>query len=263
MGWFAPSFAIALSVTALRLGLLAFNQTDLFVDESQYWLWGQHLAFGYFSKPPMIGWVIGIVTDLAHSDAPFWVRMPGAVLHGATALCLAALAFRLSGRGAAIWTAAVYVTLPLAAVGSLLMSTDTVMAPFFAGGLLAYHRTLTNHRRADAVLTGCMIGCACLAKYAGIYLPCGMALCALPRADLRPSRTEIALIALPALAIFAPNLLWNMAHGWSTFGHTAQNMGWGLPQREAHAALASLADFLLLQVAVGGPVVFGAIVVGL
>ena len=104
-GWLAPAFGIVAAVTALRLVLLRFDQTDLFVDESQYWLWGQHFAFGYYSKPPLIAWVIGAVTTLAGSDAPFWVRAPGAVFHAATALILAALAVRLHGGRVALLVA--------------------------------------------------------------------------------------------------------------------------------------------------------------
>ena len=44
------------AITLARLVLLRFNRTDLFVDESQYWLWGYELAFGYYSKPPLIAW---------------------------------------------------------------------------------------------------------------------------------------------------------------------------------------------------------------
>ena len=90
-GWFGPAFLLVAAVTALRWGLLAFNGTDLFVDESQYWLWGQEFAFGYYSKPPLIAWVIGAVTAVL-GESPFAVRMPGAAFHGATALILAALA---------------------------------------------------------------------------------------------------------------------------------------------------------------------------
>ena len=95
-GWFAPALVVVAAITALRLIALAFNRTDLFVDETQYWLWGQHLDFGYYSKPPLIGWLIRAVTEIAGSNAPFWVRMPGPVLHGVTALALGAL-----GRGSA------------------------------------------------------------------------------------------------------------------------------------------------------------------
>ena len=49
--WFRPAALIVTVITLLRWLLLAFDQTDLYVDESQYWLWGQEFAFGYYSKP--------------------------------------------------------------------------------------------------------------------------------------------------------------------------------------------------------------------
>ena len=131
-GWLRSASALVCAITAARLIALWFNKTDLFVDESQYWLWGQRLDFGYYSKPPLIAWVIRAVTEMASSDSPFWVRAPGAVFHGATALILGALAARLYSASAGLWVAVSYATLPMVALGSLLMSTDTIMAPFFA-----------------------------------------------------------------------------------------------------------------------------------
>ena len=75
-GWLVPAGAIVLGVTFLRLGVLAFDRRDLFVDEAQYWLWGRSLAWGYFSKPPAIGWVIRASTEVAGSDSAFWIRAP-------------------------------------------------------------------------------------------------------------------------------------------------------------------------------------------
>ena len=167
-GWLAPAFAIVAAVTALRLGLLVFNRTDLFVDESQYWLWGQNFAFGYYSKPPLIAWVIGAVTALSGSDSPFWVRAPGAVFHGATAMILAATAARLGSARTAIWVSASYVTLPMATLGSLLASTDTIMAPFFAAALYFHTRLVETGALRFALLAGAMAGLAVLAKYAGV-----------------------------------------------------------------------------------------------
>lgn len=262
--WFTSALLVVACVTGLRLVLLAFNRTDLFVDEAQYWFWGQHLAFGYFSKPPMIAWLIGAVTWATHSDATFWVRMPGAVLHGATALILGALAARISGPKAAVWTAATYVTLPMTAVGSLLISTDTVMAPFFAAALFFHYRLLQLHRIGDAALVGVMVGLACLSKYAGIYLPIGMVLAAMMRRDLRPTLVEAAMILTVAAALIAPNIVWNLSNKFSTFAETEQNIGW---VREANPLsrldLRDVFDFWATQLAVAGPMILGAIAVGL
>ena len=51
-------------VTLWRLALLPFDRADLFVDDAQYWFWGQALDWGYYSKPPLIGWIIRLSTSL-------------------------------------------------------------------------------------------------------------------------------------------------------------------------------------------------------
>ena len=173
--WLRPALGGVVAVTLLRWLLLAFDATDLYVDEAQYWLWGQEFAFGYYSKPPLIGWLIGAVTFLAGSDAPFWVRMPGAALHGVTALILAALAARMLGARAAVWVAAGYVTLPFVALGSLLISTDTVMAPFFAAALYFHRRLIETPGARFAALAGAMAGLGFMAKYAAVYFLIGVA----------------------------------------------------------------------------------------
>ena len=105
--WFKPAFSLVAVVTAIRLILLAINYTDFFVVEAQYWLWAHHLAFGYFSKPPLIAGLIRAVTWAAQSDHIFWICMPGSVLHAATALILGVVANRILVRQTAIWASAI------------------------------------------------------------------------------------------------------------------------------------------------------------
>lgn len=263
-GWLRPALGLVAAVTTLRWLLLAFNGTDLFVDEAQYWLWAQHFDFGYYSKPPLIAWVIGAVTTLAGSDAPFWVRMPGAALHGTTALILGALAARSGGRALALWVVGAYLTLPMVSFGSLILSTDTVMAPFFAAALLFHARLIGQGRARDALLAGAMAGVACLAKYAGVYFLLGVALAALLRRDLRPRPAHAALMLAAWLVVLSPNLLWNLTHGLTTFSHTADNIGWVAedgPAAGLHPA--SLLEFIGSQFGVIGPVLFGALIAGL
>jgi len=262
--WLRPAFALVVTITALRWVMLAFDRTDLFVDEAQYWLWGKEFAFGYFSKPPLIAWVIGLVTWVTGSDAAFWVRMPAAAFHGATALIVGGLAARIYGPRLALWVVATYLTLPMAAVGSLLISTDTVMAPFFAAALYFYHRLLTDGRAQDAALAGLCIGVACLAKYAGVYFLVGAALGAVLHRDFRPQLGHVALMLLVWAALVAPNILWNLTHGLSTLAHTADNIGW-----IEHAAKLDdigadgLIAFWIGQIGVVGPVILAAFVIAL
>lgn len=259
-GWFGPALALVAAITAARIVALAFNHTDLFVDEAQYWLWGQELAFGYYSKPPLVGWVIRAATDLAGSDAAFWVRLPAPVFHAATALILGRIAAGLFGARAGWVAAATYATLPMVAVGSLMISTDTVMFPFVAAATGLWLHLLSGQARRPLVLAaaaGAALGLGFLAKYAAIYpLLLAASAAVLPRWRPRPGEATVALAAF-ALVI-APNVAWNLANGLTTVEHTMDNAGW-LRGGPDSLEPGRMFGFLLSQTGVFGPVAFGVL----
>jgi 4-amino-4-deoxy-L-arabinose transferase-like glycosyltransferase len=51
---------------------------DLSPDEAYYWDWSRHLAMGYYSKPPMVAWLIALFTKLGGTH-PFFVRVGAAL----------------------------------------------------------------------------------------------------------------------------------------------------------------------------------------
>ena len=260
-GWLMPALALVAAITAARVVLLWFNRMDLFVDEAQYWLWGQELALGYYSKPPMIGWVIRAMTDLAGSDAPFWVRLPAPLFHGATALILGAVAARLFGARAAVLTAAGYATLPMVALASVLISTDTIMFPFLALALLGYVNVLERGGAGTAVLTGVALGLAFLSKYAAIYYVICALLAALLLRGARPRLSDALVVLVFFGLVISPNVLWNVQHGFTTLQHTLDNADWVRdPGARAGLNPDRLAEFLAAQFAVFGPVLFGGLI---
>ncbi|WP_181319023.1 ArnT family glycosyltransferase [Rhodobacter aestuarii] len=259
-GWFAPALLMVIAIVALRLVALSFDRTDIFVDEAQYWFWGQNLDFGYYSKPPLIGWLLRALTDVAGSSDPFWLRMPGSLLHGITALVLGALAARVGGARVGLAAVAIYLTAPFAALGSWLISTDTVMAPFFALALLFFWRAGERYSVPDGALAGLTIGLAFMAKYAAIYFWGGALLAMLfvpaRRIGWKPLAAMLAAFAL----VIAPNVVWNLTHKLTTVQHTLDNVGW--VRAGAGANLASMAEFFGSQFAVFGPVSFAALLWG-
>lgn len=259
--WFSRAALIVLVVTSLRLLVLGLSKADVFVDEAQYWLWGQSLDFGYYSKPPLIAWVIRAVTDLAGSDSALWIRFPAPIFHGATALILGALAARVFNGRAAIWTTVSYVTLPIVALGSLVISTDTIMAPFLAAGLLFYWKMLGSRRTVHAILTGTMIGAAFMSKYAGVYFFFGAILSALLMPSHRPTLKNLIALLASFAAVISPNVIWNLSNSLTTVEHTIDNVGW--VREDAPGAslnLGAFLEFASTQFAVMGPVLLVALV---
>ncbi|MBB95509.1 MAG: glycosyl transferase [Rhodobacteraceae bacterium] len=254
--------AAILALTLYRVVLLAFSTADLFVDEAQYWAWGQQLEAGYYSKPPLIAWVIRAVTTLAGSDAPFWIRLPGPLLHGAAALVTLALARRLWGDTAGAATGIAYAAMPGVAVGALLFSTDTILLPFFALALLFWLRLADRPSGKDALIMGAALGLGMLAKYAAIYFVMGAILAALFVPAARIRWRDAGLAALAFLVVLSPNIAWNIDNGLTTLSHTADNVDWiTAPSDRLRLNFAGLAEFVGGQFGVMGPVFFAAYLV--
>jgi 4-amino-4-deoxy-L-arabinose transferase-like glycosyltransferase len=56
-------------ITLVRLaGLATSSSVDLFTDEAQYWSWSRELSRGYFSKPPLIAWIIRVAESVCGSS---------------------------------------------------------------------------------------------------------------------------------------------------------------------------------------------------
>ena len=249
-------WAVAL-VTLWRVALLPFDSADLFVDDAQYWFWGRELAWGYYSKPPLIGWLLRLSTAIG-GDAPFWIRVPLPLIHGGTAVLVALIARRLYGGRAGGIAGFAFATLPAVALASLLASTDTPMLFCFALALLAWLRLAEGRSAGWAVVLGAAAGTGLLAKYAMVYFP----LCAVLAAALVPSARiawrDALVAAAVAAALIAPNLMWNATNQFATLHHTADNADW----QGLSLDFDEFAEFLSAQFAVSGPVFFLATLVG-
>src|SRR5687767_6909369 len=96
----APSFKqvlIALIVlTAIRIVGLHYSAVDLFFDEAQYWAWSRELALGYFSKPPLLAWIIA-GADLVCGSGEACVRAASPLFYLGTCLVIYAIADHLYG----------------------------------------------------------------------------------------------------------------------------------------------------------------------
>src|SRR6266568_5721919 len=88
------ALAAVATITAARLIWLAVQSAGLYPDEAQYWFWAQHPAFGYYSKPPLVAWLIALTTA-AFGDSEFAIRLAAPLLHAATAGIVYAIASRL------------------------------------------------------------------------------------------------------------------------------------------------------------------------
>ena len=252
-GW-RLALAAVLAVTVWRLVWLPASTLDLFVDESQYWLWGQELSAGAYSKPPLVGWLIRAANVLTGSDAPWVARLPWPLVHGAAALAVMALGRAVAGPAVGALAGVTYATLPAVSLGSVLVSTDSPMMLALAVALLLWWRLAQGAGWGTAVLLGLAIAAGLWAKYAMLFALAGLALALVSDRSWRIGWGRGAVAVAVAAAVFAPNVWWNLRHGMATVRHTAE-----IATATASPDWAGLAVFTLSQLAVAGPVVFVAL----
>ena len=64
-----------------------FLNFDLFGDEAQYWLWSKNIDFGYYSKPPLLPWIISLVCWV-FGNSIFVIKMIAILLYGMTSFVI-------------------------------------------------------------------------------------------------------------------------------------------------------------------------------
>jgi 4-amino-4-deoxy-L-arabinose transferase-like glycosyltransferase len=245
-------------ILAFRILALAVNNTDLFMDEAQYWSWSLEPAFGYFSKPPLIAWIIAGATHVC-GDSEFCVRLPVPLIHTATSVLVFHIGAQLYTVRTGFWSALVFATLPGISFSSGIISTDVPLLFAWALALAVLIGLSMAPSLVKALALGLALGIGLNAKYAMIYFVPSVALfwlVAPEKADLFKRRYLWISLAV-GLALIVPNLLWNGAHGFATLSHTAANTGWSA--NLLHPVKA--AEFFAAQFGVFGPILFGALLV--
>ena len=172
-GWWTPwrvTLACVGALTALRVLVLLAEPYPLFVDESQYWAWGQDLDWGYYSKPPLVAWLVRATTEI-FGDTGFGARISTPFVHAATALVLFAVARRLFDAATGAWTAVAYATAPAVVLSSYLLSVDPALLLFWSIALYCVIRALNDDRLGWWGLAGGAWGMAMMAKYAAAAFP--------------------------------------------------------------------------------------------
>lgn len=221
---------LILGAAALHLAYLAHNcPLDLAPDEAHYWDWSRHLDWSYYSKGPLVAYLIRGGCELAgrwsmdHTgNLAFAVRLPAVVCGGLLLLSLYVLTVQVYRREwLALAVVGIALTLPLIAVGSSLMTIDAPYTCCWGWALVLGHRAIFRQSAWAWPALGMVLGLGMLAKYTMIVWIPSIGLFLLMTPSYRHLLWRRGLWVTIAVAAFCclPILIWNAQHDWVTFRH--------------------------------------------
>jgi len=227
---------IVAAATALRLWFVASGQLGLVQDEAQYWDWTRHLQLTYYSKGPLIAWIISAGTAV-FGDTELGVRF-GSIVGAAVFPWLVWLLV------ARLWTRPLLALLaifilsvsPLFQALGILMTTDNPFVVCWTVSMLALYAASTPASNGEDrglwpfALLSLAYGVGILAKYtmlglAGLAVAYGFLLHrqgALPRCFW--PRLIVAL-GLGACLGFLPTFIWNLQNDFVGYKHVLHLIG--------------------------------------
>ncbi|WP_158563241.1 ArnT family glycosyltransferase [Chitinophaga silvatica] len=223
----------------LVLGLLQACFSELWDDEAYYWVYSQHLDWGYFDHPPMIALLIKMGYGIFHNE--LGVRLLVVVLNTLTLWVTARLlAFRdmkvfyllVGGMGAM-------------QVGGILAVPDAPLIFFAAVYFLVYNNFLKEQSWKNTILLGVSMALMFYSKYHGVLLVFFTLLSNINL--LKVFKFWIACILTTIL--FFPHIYWQYTHNFPS-------LQYHLIERNASSYDISFSlDYLAGQLLLFGPLV--------
>jgi hypothetical protein len=210
--------AIVACFAAAKVLLHAFSITRYgwFRDELYYIACSERLAFGYVDHPPFSIVVLRVMRALL-GDSLVAIRVTPLTCGVLQIVLSGVLAHRLGARTLGVGLAcAATLGAPLSMAFSHHYSMNAIDGVLWTVAVLLLHAALTKARTRDWVVLGVVLGAGLMNKASVLWLGAGiaLALASFHRDTLRTRGPWIA--AAIALAIFLPNVVWQMRNHWPT-----------------------------------------------
>jgi Dolichyl-phosphate-mannose-protein mannosyltransferase len=215
--WYATGMALVCYIAAVRLVLLLLtaNRYGFFGDEMYYLDCARHLDWGYVDQPPMIALVTWFVRHV-FGDSLFALHLLPAISGAAKVVLTGVIARELGARRvgmalAALATTCAIIYWPL----DHLFTMNTFEPLLWMGCALVIIRIIKTGNQRLWLWFGVLAGIGMETKYSTAIFGLGVVVGLLLTPERKAFASKWFWIAMAiALAIWMPNIIWNVQHHW-------------------------------------------------
>jgi undecaprenyl-diphosphatase len=232
-----------LGLSLFRIYYITHGVIDLSPDEAHYWEWSRRLDLSYYSKGPMIAYLIALGTAI-FGDNVFGIRIMAVVSSALSSIFLYLLGKKMFDERTGLAAAVLMQIIPLYSAYGVLFTIDSPFIFFWVLSLYLFWKAVkqglgvrdlglvknfqTNPQPPTPnpyywLLLGISIGFGLLTKYTmAFFYICALLFLLASKQHRSILRTKEPYVSLAlSLIIFSPVIIWNAANDWVTLKHTA------------------------------------------
>ena len=249
-------FSLVIILFFVKTISIYFTNFNMFGDEAQYWLWSKNFELGYFSKPPLLSWVIGIYSAV-FGDSFFSLKLIPVFAYFLIGLSVYSLSKNIGlEKYEALSCSLFFLLMPAVSFSSFIISTDIFLLLFWTLSLNQLLKITHKPKIKNFVFLGIYIGLAFISKYAAIYFLVCLLVYILIDKKFRnlffENYLNFLLSFIFILIILTPNIIWNLNNEWVTLQHTSDNAN----LKNIKIDLLRGLEFLGIQILMLGPFIF-------
>ncbi|MCX8033922.1 MAG: glycosyltransferase family 39 protein [Thermodesulfovibrio sp.] len=216
-------------ISLFRVYFIIHGPLDLSPDEAHYWEWSRRLDLSYYSKGPLIAYLIAISTWI-FGDTSFGVRVFAVVFSFLSSFFIYKIGKKLFNEKIGFIAGILFQFIPLFSTYGVIFTIDSPFILFWIVSMYLFLNVFEG-RKINWLLLGFFIGLGLLTKYtmAFFYVCMFIYLIRKGRAYSALSQDDREIFKNPwfytcliiSLMVFSPVIIWNFQHDWVTLKHTA------------------------------------------
>jgi undecaprenyl-diphosphatase len=250
-------YIFLISITIFRFWFIASSPFDLAEDEAHYWEWSRNLDISYYSKGPVVAYIIFIFTSIFGSTE-FGVRFGAVAISAGIAVITYYFISDIFDKKKAFYSVILLNIIPVFAAGALIMTIDPPYLFFWSLALFFTYKAV-NYNRKWWYAVGIALGMGLLTKYTmAMFIPLLFLFLLLSKTNNHwLVKKEPYLAVIIGLMFFTQVIIWNIQHDWVSFRHVAGQAGisddaaWNF-----YTSFMNLLEFAGSQIGIITPLIF-------
>lgn len=214
-------------VSIFRIYFMLHGPLNLSPDEAHYWEWSRRLDLSYYSKGPMIAYLISFSTWI-FGDNVFGVRIFAVIFSFFSSIFVYKIGKMLFNEKVGYLSGIFFQLIPLFSTYGVIFTIDS---PFIFLWIVSIYLFLLalDGKRIHWILLGLLIGLGLLTKYTMAFFYVCMFFYLFQKGNKKGFQNlknniknpMLYICIIVSLIVFSPVIIWNFNNDWVTLKHTA------------------------------------------